>query len=168
MTKIYQNSYPAGKNAGFTLIELLVVVLIIGILAAVALPQYQLAVEKSRAAEALIMLKEIAQANKVYYMATGAYATHIDELDIEVPGTEVTVLNNWKRTQTKNFEFGTQASTVDNTIAVANRLPKGSMYYLYVLADDTSIYCKPYTTKGGTACRTLSNGNKDGDIYRIN
>lgn len=47
------------NKRGFTLIELLVVVLIIGILSAVALPQYNKAVEKSRAAEAKTMLSSL-------------------------------------------------------------------------------------------------------------
>ena len=58
---------------GFTLIELLVVVLIIGILAAVALPQYQAAVEKSRTAEALTMLKNAHDAYEAQAIENGGY-----------------------------------------------------------------------------------------------
>lgn len=69
---------------GFTLIELLVVVLIIGILSAVALPQYQKAVEKARATQALTLLKSIGSAANVYYMANGDYPTSFGELDVDI------------------------------------------------------------------------------------
>ena len=56
---------------GFTLIELLVVVLIIGILSAIALPQYQKAVEKARAAEAVMTLRSIERAIDMWILENG-------------------------------------------------------------------------------------------------
>ena len=80
------------NTKAFTLIELLVVVLIIGILAAVALPQYQKAVEKSKAAQALTLLKSVGQAAEIYAMANGSEFRSFDDLSVEIPwatGTRV-------------------------------------------------------------------------------
>ena len=73
------------QHGGFTLIELLVVVLIISILAAVALPQYNNAVTKARATEAILALKAIATAEKAYFLANEEYATDLNQLDIKYP-----------------------------------------------------------------------------------
>jgi len=68
-------------NKGFTLIEVLVVVLIIGILAAIALPQYQKAVERSRMAQTLQFLGNWANAQNIYYMQNDAFAQDMEELN---------------------------------------------------------------------------------------
>ena len=90
MNKIYQKPYLSCKNpvkrrlGGFTLIELLVVVLIIGILAGVAVPQYQKAVWKSRAVQLQTAVKSVATAQEAHYMANGAYATEYSQLDVSL------------------------------------------------------------------------------------
>ncbi len=79
MVPLFDNSRRA-----FTLIELLVVVLIIGILAAVALLQYTLAVDKARATEALTVLRSIKNAQEVFYLENGRYAVSGEEAALAV------------------------------------------------------------------------------------
>jgi len=71
---------------GFTLIELLVVVLIIGILASVALPQYNKAVLHTRYATLKKLTHSIAAAQEVYYLKNNEYSTDFENLDIQMPG----------------------------------------------------------------------------------
>ena len=71
---------------GFTLIELLIVVLIIGILAAIAVPQYQRAVDKSRLATVKHLLTSVEEAQRLYYMENGIYSASLEDLSISLSG----------------------------------------------------------------------------------
>ena len=70
---------------GFTLIELLVVVLIIGILAGVAVPQYTKAVLKARYTELQTTIFAFKNASEVYYMANGDYPHSWEDTDLDLP-----------------------------------------------------------------------------------
>lgn len=117
---------------GFTLIELLIVVLIIGILAAIALPQYRKAVERTKLSEAVTIVKQIALANQRYYLATGAYLTlyDMDKLDIEIKGE----LSDNNMIQTKDFMYAIGWTTINSPIAYAQRVPAYEKYYLRIFA----------------------------------
>ena len=105
---------------GFTLIELLVVVLIIGILAAVALPQYQKAVEKARATQAITLLKSVYNAAKAYQLANGEWPQNFDELAVDIPWTGTTngLHTGWALSGKSNPDWSIQIETDGPAIIV--------------------------------------------------
>ena len=138
-----QRCYPKG----FTLIELLVVVLIIGILAAVAVPQYQKAVEKSRMTEAIQVLHTLHHACQLHRLAGNDYCGGLLEVaDITLPGTPFTEnCYDEQCINTKDWQY------VDQTGGdyLARRLINGDYenapYMLYIQVDDRNggghIWC---------------------------
>ena len=101
------------NKLGFTLIELLVVVLIIGILAAIALPQYMKAVEKARASEAITLLEKFIQAENMYKMAAGDFTQDLEALDITLPN-----ISNTRFFKTNNFNFSVTTAGLSDSYAI--------------------------------------------------
>ena len=124
------------NKQAFTLIELLVVVLIIGILAAVAMPQYQLAVMKSRYATLKHLTRSIADAQRVYYLANGKYATHFEQLDISLPGGKLDTSTSYKYNYPWGYcDTGSSSSDISAVWMGCSNLQIKMRYQLYLNPD---------------------------------
>ncbi|WP_424244573.1 prepilin-type N-terminal cleavage/methylation domain-containing protein [Elusimicrobium posterum] len=129
-----------GNNKkGFTLIELLVVVLIIGILAAIALPQYQKAVRRARAAEAVIIAKSMVDAIKIYQMETGTTPTMLEDLAITLPGKYSGVSSVYDIQNISNT-YTLYLSTTSGGFTIYDRKPNVRPFLSYGPATDI-LYC---------------------------
>ncbi|WP_424243989.1 type IV pilus assembly protein PilE [Elusimicrobium posterum] len=160
------------KSSAFTLIELLVVVLIIGILAAIALPQYTKAVQKARYAEALSTLRTYAQAFEVSYLQNGTYPENWEELDVTHPGTiDASVPNH---ALTKHFKYRIYPAAGMKNIEVSSLDSSNDVLLIYIAQHVTEatvtrysgkILCTASQTDNKANALCLSLGGKTKDVY---
>ena len=121
------------QTKGFSLIETLAVVLIVGILTAIAVPQYQKAVIKARGAEARTNLQSIVQAQQVYYTTYSTFSSDLDALDVQI-------------TNKNGIKYSCPVTTSVSGIKSADcwaRLDKYGLRYNFSLVDDlhVGLYC---------------------------
>ena len=160
-------------NKGFTLVELLVVVLIIGVLSAIALPQYTTAVERSRSVEALSLLSSISDSVQRYYIQHGVWPNENQwgVLDIDVP-------SNPSGRGGKNFTvtmIPNEENSLKFVVSAERLLDDGKYYLIFNLTDNAASdtitverscsasaasYVAP-TDKALTYCNAITGGENE-------
>lgn len=138
------------NKKGFTLIEMLVVVLIIGILAAIALPQYKHVIDKTRIANLVTIGESIRQAEDRYYLVNGQYTNDLQLLDVDfvASGADGYFYNNdW------TAELRTSWLALRN-----NNIQDVRLYFVFDTR--TAVYCYAITTnnKAKELCKRISEG----------
>lgn len=145
-------------NKGFTLIELLVVVLIIGILASIALPQYTKAVERSRMAEAVQILGDLATAQSIFYMQHNAFASDLDDLndrgDVTIPGPSG---DNWELEVADGVQTITRQGGMYDDAALRLTVSSDGSILKECLPNGHDAFCSMAETAGYSAAAAAPN-----------
>jgi len=136
---------------GFSFWEVIIIVFLAVAITAVLMPKYKQAVEKTKVAEAVLVTRAIADANRMYNLKNGNYTADLNKLDVQLSGN-VSLSNSGK---TDLFSYSAGLKGDDKVIAVGERLPEGSSYSLVIDSDKDGIGCVPYNKAGQEFCRNM-------------
>ncbi|WP_459974280.1 type IV pilin protein [Nocardioides pyridinolyticus] len=120
------------KDQGFTLIELLVVIVIIGILAAIAIPVFLSQREKGVQAGIKSDLKALATAQETYYVDNASYASAVTEADL-----------NFKKTEGNVITLAVNSATKPTAYCIKGTNTGTSTTYWYDSATGTTVESAP-------------------------
>ena len=140
------------KKKGFTLIEMLVVVLIIAVLAAIAFPKYQIAVDKANYMQLVTLVTAVKEAQERYYMAKGEYTTNFNNLDIAMPldadvtGSVIQKSGKWR------MQIDGVNNYVSGGVVIAYYLPAKVVYLVYL--------DRRTSNAGKRECRSIDRGER--------
>lgn len=129
---------------GFSLFELLVAMVIVGILAAVALPSFNDSIRKGRRSDAVAHLSDVQQAQERYRSNNSEYAGSLDDLAVSVPATShytVSISNASARgyTATATARSTSSQASDHDCVQMMVRQTDGNIEYLSVSAGGTAI-----------------------------
>lgn len=127
-------------SAGFTLVEIIIVVVVLGILAATAIPRVMAPNERIRASEGKNVLIDLLRAQRSYYLENSStYASSLASLDVTIPASS---------------NFGVPTVSVDaNAVAY---IPSSRLNYTLLISDTGAFDCTD--TDGGVSCAQACKG----------
>lgn len=134
-------------GTGFTLLELMIVVVVLGILASIAVPQYLKTVEKAHISEALSLLGQMRSAEVRYYAEFMTYTSNVNALDFSP--TDITGI--------ASYTYNVSSASATDFCVAAQRTglsgtPAGCISNVYAVRINRN------GNRFGTDCQTTSTG----------
>ncbi len=117
--------FPSKSNRGFTLIELLIVMVIVGVLAAIAIPSYRNYMQRSRRADAKTALEQVRAAQEMWRAENGGYSTNAAELrtTMGAPSAAISNYYTWQFSGTLNANSWTAQA-----VAIGSQATDGDLF----------------------------------------